>query len=650
MSSPTYEVLLEKKGRGRGFALARPWAVRTFKLKEQSLEYYDSTKLKGTLNMAGSKSNYLTPKDADDKPFPFAVDLVNGEKLLLNASCDEIRQRCIQIFNLSASDANWTMPPERGQETAAAESVISIMSTNAERTKIEQEQKRLEEERLKEVTAATAKMMEEELANAKLREAEGLAILQQEEQEKHLAQMFKSMGAKARFFAARKEKKWFVAREAAAIMVQNAWRSKQARRRMLIRKAQKEQLKREAYARKIQSRYRIRLAKRRMAAIKAQKQRNRERLAAIKFQCAWRVHKARRLYKQKVDERMAKEVNRGRSRQRRIITIQSVVRRFLAIRRAARLRVAYPMVVNTILHKLEGLRGSEGDVCAFVSGLVLALPIGHHALVDPDVKVPLDLVKSAGKVTSHYRLESLNLKKEVPATALNQVDYIIVTLMDKNTSEFLGQAIVKVTDALRSPTPANFTVPLFHDLVIPILDSNQVPLVPLKPKETGQGSRISSRYNLLPQLTLGISIPSRNHTMCGWMWKVSESLLSNAWKKRWFILVDDELTYYNSDLALDANKNTINCGDVTALTEDSYKGRHAWKITFTVSGVESFWMLDFDESETAPIRAMWLRKLRRCSPSLQQESHAPRSPMARSGAGGDAKTRIPVSRRVSIFK
>lgn len=181
MSSPTYEVLLEKKGRGRGFALARPWAVRTFKLKEQSLEYYDSTKLKGTLNMAGSKSIYLTPKDAEDKPFPFAVDLTNGEKLLLNASCDEIRQRCIQIFNLSANDAHWTMPPERGQETAAAEAVISIMSTNAERAKIEQEQKRLEEERLKEVTAATAKMMEEELANAKLREAEGLARQQQEE-------------------------------------------------------------------------------------------------------------------------------------------------------------------------------------------------------------------------------------------------------------------------------------------------------------------------------------------------------------------------------------------------------------------------------------------------------------------------------------
>ncbi|RYY89207.1 hypothetical protein EON63_01130 [archaeon] len=60
--------------------------------------------------------------------------------------------------------------------------------------------------------------------------------------------------------------------------------------------------------------------------------------------------------------------------------------------------------------------------------------------------------------------------------------------------------------------------------------------------------------------------------MCGWLWKVSESILSNAWKRRWFILDHSELSYYNHDLALEAVKNVVNCTDVISIKEDSFKG------------------------------------------------------------------------------
>ena len=60
--------------------------------------------------------------------------------------------------------------------------------------------------------------------------------------------------------------------------------------------------------------------------------------------------------------------------------------------------------------------------------------------------------------------------------------------------------------------------------------------------------------------------------MCGWLWKVSESILSNAWKRRWFILDNNGLSYYNHDLALDAVKNVVNCNDVVSIKEDSFKG------------------------------------------------------------------------------
>jgi hypothetical protein len=49
VGEPNLVVALEKKGRGRGFAgiIARPWTSRTFKLKGQTLEYYDGDVLKG---------------------------------------------------------------------------------------------------------------------------------------------------------------------------------------------------------------------------------------------------------------------------------------------------------------------------------------------------------------------------------------------------------------------------------------------------------------------------------------------------------------------------------------------------------------------------------------------------------------------------
>lgn len=204
---------------------------------------------------------------------------------------------------------------------------------------------------------------------------------------------------------------------------------------------------------------------------------------------------------------------------------------------------------------------------------------------------------------------------------------------------------MKVTDVTRSNNAANYVAPLHTDLVLPIIDADQKSLVHVRAKPPGT----STMDMVAPQVTLGLEVSSPAFSMCGWLWKVSESILSNAWKRRWFILHDDQLIYYNSELGLEASKNVINCRDVVSLKEDSYKGRHAWKITFAVNGVESFWMLDFDENESKSIKEMWLRKLRRCCPALQEGGPA-RSPLKSTPSAQDVKTRIPVSRRVSIFK
>lgn len=303
MSNTVYEVLLEKKGRGRSF-LGRPWAVRTFKLKEQNLEYYDGDKHKGTIDIANSVAAKITPEEADGKTFPFAVT-TKDEKLILNASCEEIRVRCIEIFNYAAKDKNWTLIPravtpppappadeaqakiEKTQEEfdqASTAAVAAIFAENAEKARLEEEQRQLEAERLKQATAAAAKVMEEELANKKLREAKELEKKQQEEQERQVMNLLKGMGAKSRFKAALKHGKMAIARDAAAVMVQGAYRAKIARRNMLKKKAEKDRLRREGYARKIQCRYRARLAKKKIEKIKAEKLAIKRKLMAMKIQ------------------------------------------------------------------------------------------------------------------------------------------------------------------------------------------------------------------------------------------------------------------------------------------------------------------------------------------------------------------------------
>lgn len=171
--------MLEKKARGRGFSLTRPWTVRTFKLTKQSLEYYDGDRLKGTVEICGASTTVIPSEEADHKLFPFQVD--NGkEKLILNASCEEIRQRCLEIFKQAASNPNWTLVPAVDPNPALI-AALSLMQPD-EREKLEAEQKRLEEERLKAVADATARQMEEQLANKRLQQARVAEKEQQEAQ------------------------------------------------------------------------------------------------------------------------------------------------------------------------------------------------------------------------------------------------------------------------------------------------------------------------------------------------------------------------------------------------------------------------------------------------------------------------------------
>jgi hypothetical protein len=104
-TAPIFEVLLEKRSRGR-IMMSRSWAIRTIKLSKQLLSYYDVNDLKGSINIAGATIRSLTPAEADNKSFPFEID-TGTEKMMFNASCAETRNKCIEIFSLASKSETW---------------------------------------------------------------------------------------------------------------------------------------------------------------------------------------------------------------------------------------------------------------------------------------------------------------------------------------------------------------------------------------------------------------------------------------------------------------------------------------------------------------------------------------------------------------
>lgn len=167
-----------------------------------------------------------------------------------------------------------------------SELIASMMAADLAKQKVAAA-KAKEDEANKAAAEAIANQLAGDLATQKLKAAKEAEEREREEQEKRIMESFKGMGAKMRFKAALSSGKTEVAENAAAEMLQGAWRCKVASRQVLAKRAEKEKLRQEAYAKKLQAKYRTRLARKRVAALRAEKQRMMEEAMAVKLQ----VHK-----------------------------------------------------------------------------------------------------------------------------------------------------------------------------------------------------------------------------------------------------------------------------------------------------------------------------------------------------------------------
>jgi hypothetical protein len=116
-------------------------------------------------------------------------------------------------------------------------------------------------------------------------------------------------------------------------------------------------------------------------------------------------------------------------------------------------------------------------------------------------------------------------------------------------------------------------------------------------------------------ISLSLRLPPLTQTMCGWVLRASEGLLTQgSFKKRWMILLDRVLLYYEDQFTLNECKGVLICDDVTAITEVDSKAGVTLKLIHGDAPGDN-WIIRWDPSEPEEIQRMWDRKLRRALPS-----------------------------------
>lgn len=145
-----------------------------------------------------------------------------------------------------------------------------------------------------------------------------------------------------------------------------------------------------------------------------------------------------------------------------------------------------------------------------------------------------------------------------------------------------------------------------------------LPLAPLSVSvESPTGKPLivqSARGEVKGTVSISLRVPSLLTSMCGWVKKMSDGLLTKgSYKKRWVVLIDNVLSYYEDPFTLDECKGKLRLVDITEIM--GVKGSEGVGIRLISDDANNVWTLAWDPEEPKEIRCMWSRKLFRCLPS-----------------------------------
>lgn len=408
---------------------------------------------------------------------------------------------------------------------------------------------------------------------------------------------------------------------------------------------------------------------------------------------------ARQVYFDKHEENLAQQFQKSIARQRSVIRLQTIVRSFIACRRVARMKVAESTIVRLVIENIvlgeptlmrEPSTSSEGpaseenlavghhetpvqaqgnsehpvlpvigtnDLTAFVAGVALPKDKQLSDQESYGKRTPLNTIQQQQhEITSQCKLDTVLSGKyaKTPALVTSSTDPLVViavTLFNKDVS--IGQALVWVNDIKKrmrnEGRTVELTCPLFSSIIVPVHGASRT-------------SENSGSLCTIGTITFTVTYYDPALSICGFMWKVSESMLSNAWKKRYFALFNGELHYYNDNYGLESVKNILLGKNIVEIKDDVYKNRSCLKIVFVVDGKEDFWHVDFDEEILPVMKEMWMRRLYLISsvqdPLIDQLTEKMTLTIVKtaifdskpSPISAGHKTKVPVSKLMSIFK
>jgi len=112
----------------------------------------------------------------------------------------------------------------------------------------------------------------------------------------------------------------------------------------------------------------------------------------------------------------------------------------------------------------------------------------------------------------------------------------------------------------------------------------------------------------LGSICYSIIRPLQSYNICGHIWKASGNRLHlNEWRKRFFILYDQQLQYYNNENNLEKLKYSLHCKDIISVNyqKNDFHGRKAIKILHS----KGIWYLSFEENLLDEIKEKWMRVL-----------------------------------------
>jgi hypothetical protein len=122
-------------------------------------------------------------------------------------------------------------------------------------------------------------------------------------------------------------------------------------------------------------------------------------------------------------------------------------------------------------------------------------------------------------------------------------------------------------------------------------------------------------------ISFSLKLPPLPYSMCGWVMRESDGAMTRyQMKRRWVILFNGMLVYYEDQYTLNDRKGVLFLDEVTSMTPIQHKEGPAIVLSSGPTPADK-WTIMWDPNEPRQINQMWERKLKRCLPKEVVEAY-----------------------------